>query len=116
MHGREDCVHLLHLCPQNKIKSPDIVGIFLTGIEHGIQVIVNISFELFIIFPLYPPESDLNETVMDQLIHVLRQGGKRGQTADILGNSGTLGGKILTFPTQSGNPFPKGIQQRLYFL
>ena len=116
MHGRKNCVHLFHLCPQDKIKSPDIVGVFPTRIEHSIQVIVDIGFELFIIFPLYPSEPDLNEPVVDQLIYVLRQGGKRRQPADILGNSVTLGSKVFTFPAQFGDPFPQGIQQRLYFL
>ena len=72
MHGRENRVHFLHLGPGHEIDAPYIF-ILMAWIKPGIHTIIDILFELVVIFLRDPAESDLDKTVVHQFIHIFRQ-------------------------------------------
>ena len=79
MHGREDCVNLLHPGPGYEIDAPYIF-VFMAGIEPGVHAVIDVLFEFVIIFFRDPAETDLDKTVVYQFIHIFRQIQEGGDT------------------------------------
>ena len=60
VHGRVGRINLVSLMLRYKIDSPDILVIFITFQEDGVQVVVNVFLEFFVILFLNTSEMKMN--------------------------------------------------------
>ena len=95
MHGRINSVHFVGQMPGNEIDSVDILLVVAALDENGIQIVVNIFFELLKILLLNTAETVMDVLESEDLRHIKIQVAEWADDLERIHHSGMLRGQLL---------------------